>query len=111
LAGRWPAEDVGTGSAPLDLEAGKRGLRPTTLCVLKRELAAAGTVHRTRAATTRAGVSGSTVSNIERGRTTTPESLKAIRRALKQAGVNLSFGNDLAIVAIAFVDRNAEDDD
>lgn len=59
----------------------------------------------------RAGLSGSTVSNIERGRAATDDSIKAIRRALRRAGVNISFGNDMAIVGIAFVDRNAEDDD
>lgn len=60
---------------------------------------------------TRAGVSGSTVSNAERGRTVTEENIKAIRRALRQAGVNLTFGNDMAIASIAFVDRNVEDDE
>jgi hypothetical protein len=52
-----------------------------------------------------------TVSNIERGRNATPESIKSIRKALRQAGVNISFGNDMAMVGIAFVDRNVEDDD
>ena len=58
-----------------------------------------------------AGVSGSTVSNIERGRNTTPASLKAIRRALRDKDVALTFTHDQAIVGICFVDRNAGDED
>jgi len=58
-----------------------------------------------------AGVSASTVSNIENGRNSTAESLKAIRRALKGKGVNLTFGNNQAQVSICFIDRNAEDEE
>jgi transcriptional regulator with XRE-family HTH domain len=58
-----------------------------------------------------AGVSASTVSNMERGRPGTPESIRAVRKALRNRGVNLTFGNNHAIVSICFVDKNAEDDD
>jgi transcriptional regulator with XRE-family HTH domain len=58
-----------------------------------------------------AGVSASTVSNIERGRNATPDSIKAVRKALRDRGVNLSFGNDQAIAAISFIDRNADDEE
>jgi transcriptional regulator with XRE-family HTH domain len=58
-----------------------------------------------------AGVSASTVSNIENGRTATEASVKAVRKALRDEGVNLSFGNDQAVASICFIDRNSEDDD
>jgi transcriptional regulator with XRE-family HTH domain len=57
-----------------------------------------------------AGVSASTVSNVEKGRIATPDSLKALRRALKDQGVNMTFGNHQASASIAFVDRNSEDE-
>lgn len=57
------------------------------------------------------GVSASTVSNIEKGRTSTPASVKAVRLALREKGVNLNFGNNQASASICFVDRNAEEED
>jgi transcriptional regulator with XRE-family HTH domain len=58
-----------------------------------------------------AGVSGSTISNIETGRNSTVTTRKAVRTALHKKGVNLSFGNDQINLGIAFVDRNQEADD
>ena len=58
-----------------------------------------------------AGVSASTVSNIEKGRTSTQASIKSVRAALREKGVNLSFGNNQAGASICFVDRNAEEED
>ena len=58
-----------------------------------------------------AGVSGSTISNIENGRKANASTKKAVRSALYKKGVNLSFGNDQINIGIAFVDRNREDDD
>ena len=58
-----------------------------------------------------AGVAGSTVSNIENGRNSTRELVRAVRRALRDKGVNLTFGNNQAGAAICSVDRNAEDDE
>lgn len=58
-----------------------------------------------------AGVSASTISNIEHGRSSTPSSVKAIRQALRGKGVNLTIGNNLAMLGISFVDRNSAEDD
>lgn len=58
-----------------------------------------------------AGVSGSTISNIENGRNSTATTRKAVRGALFRKGVNLSFGNNQINLGIAFVDRNQEEDD
>jgi len=58
-----------------------------------------------------AGVSPSTVSNIEQGKKSTPDSIKAVRRALRGKGVNCLFGNNQAVVSICFVDKNLEDED
>jgi transcriptional regulator with XRE-family HTH domain len=58
-----------------------------------------------------AGLSASTVSNIENGRNSTSDSVRAVRRALRGKGVNLTFGNNQAQVSICFIDRNAEDED
>jgi transcriptional regulator with XRE-family HTH domain len=57
-----------------------------------------------------AGLSASTVSNVEKGRVATADSVKALRRALRAQGANLIFGNDQAGASIAFVDRNSEDE-
>lgn len=46
--------------------------------------------------------------NIERGRNATRDSIKTVRKALRDRGVNLSFGNDQAIAAISFIDRDAD---
>jgi len=57
----------------------------------------------------RAGISAGTVSNVERGRDSKADTLKAIRRALSREGVLIGFSrnNGLATVSIAF----ASDDD
>jgi transcriptional regulator with XRE-family HTH domain len=51
-----------------------------------------------------AGVSAGTVSNVERGRETRPETLRAVRQALGREGVLISFSrnNGLASVTISF---------
>ena len=58
-----------------------------------------------------AGVSGSTISNIENGRNSTATTRRAVRSALQRKGVNLCFGNNQITLGIAFVDRNQEDEE
>ncbi len=60
----------------------------------------------------RAGISAGTVSNVERGRDSKADTLKAIRRALSQEGVLIAFSrnNGLASVSIAFACDDEEDD-
>jgi transcriptional regulator with XRE-family HTH domain len=58
-----------------------------------------------------AGVSASTVSNIENGRNATPSSIRAVRKALREKGVNVMFGNNQAGASICFVDNNAGEED
>jgi transcriptional regulator with XRE-family HTH domain len=59
-----------------------------------------------------AGVSGSTVSNVERGNDARPETVKSIRSALRKNGVSLSLDgrNGLAFVAISFAEPDEDDD-
>ena len=58
------------------------------------------------------GLSGGTISNVERGRESRPDTLKAIRRALSKQGVLVGFSlnNGLASVTIGFAADDAEDD-
>jgi DNA-binding XRE family transcriptional regulator len=58
-----------------------------------------------------AGVSASTVSNIEKGRSATSESIKSVRRALREKEVNVVFANNQALASICFVDRNSAEDE
>ena len=59
-----------------------------------------------------AGLSGGTVSNVERGRDARPETLRALRRALGKKGVLVAFSrnNGLASVSISFATDDGEDD-
>ena len=59
-----------------------------------------------------AAVSAGTVSNVERGRDSRPDTLKAIRRALTRAGVLVAFSrnNGLATVSISFAADDAEEE-
>jgi transcriptional regulator with XRE-family HTH domain len=59
-----------------------------------------------------AGVSAGTVSNVERGRDSRPDTLKAIRRALTRAGVLMAFSsnNGLATVSISFATDDSEEE-
>jgi transcriptional regulator with XRE-family HTH domain len=59
-----------------------------------------------------AGLSAATISNVERGRDTKPETVRAIRRALGKEGVLIAFSrnNGLATVTIAFATAEEEDD-
>jgi len=52
--------------------------------------------------------SGQAVSNIENGRRP-PTPRSAVRRALREKGVNPTFGYNLIMVGIAYVDRNGAD--
>jgi transcriptional regulator with XRE-family HTH domain len=61
-----------------------------------------------QALATIAGVSAGTISNIEQGKKSTDESIKAVRRALRERGVNLMFGNHQAGASVAFIDKNAD---
>jgi transcriptional regulator with XRE-family HTH domain len=59
-----------------------------------------------------AGVSAGTISNVERGRESRADTLRAIRRALAREGVLVAFSanNGLASVTISFaVDEQEED--
>ena len=59
-----------------------------------------------------AGVSAGTISNVERGRDSRPDTLSAIRRALSREGVLIGFSrnNGLASVMISFaVDEGEEE--
>ncbi|UQR61190.1 helix-turn-helix domain-containing protein [Bradyrhizobium sp. C-145] len=60
----------------------------------------------------RAGLSAGTVSNVERGRDSKADTLKAIRRALVKEGVLLAFSrnNGLASVAISFASEDEEEE-
>jgi transcriptional regulator with XRE-family HTH domain len=59
-----------------------------------------------------AGLSAGTVSNVERGRDSRPDTLRAIRHALTRQGVLVAFSsnNGLASVAISFAADDEEDD-
>ncbi len=59
-----------------------------------------------------AGLSAGTVSNVERGRDSRPDTLKAIRRALAREGVLIGFSrnNGLATVTISFAADDGEED-
>jgi transcriptional regulator with XRE-family HTH domain len=61
---------------------------------------------------TRAGLSAGTVSNVERGRDSKADTLKAIRRALGKEGVLVAFSknNGLASVSISFATDDEEED-
>ena len=61
---------------------------------------------------TRAGLSAGTVSNVERGRDSRADTLKAIRRALNGEGVLVAFSrnNGLASVSISFATDDQEED-
>lgn len=58
------------------------------------------------------GVSAGTISNVERGRDSKPETLKAIRRTLAREGVLVAFSrnNGLASVAISFAADEGEEE-
>lgn len=60
-----------------------------------------------------AGVSAATVSNVERGRDSRPDTLKAIRRALVQEGVLVGFSknNGLASVTISFAADEGDEEE
>ncbi|UCI05239.1 helix-turn-helix domain-containing protein [Mesorhizobium sp. B1-1-8] len=60
----------------------------------------------------RAGVSAGTVSNVERGRDSKADTIKAIRRALVGEGVLVAFSrnNGLASVTISFASDDEEDE-
>jgi transcriptional regulator with XRE-family HTH domain len=59
-----------------------------------------------------AGLSPGSISNVERGRDSKPDTLKAIRRALAREGVLVAFSknNGLASVAISFAADEGEED-
>lgn len=59
-----------------------------------------------------AGVSSGTISNVERGRDTKTDTVKAIRRALGRRGVVITFSpnHGLASVIISFAADAGEDD-
>jgi len=59
-----------------------------------------------------AGLSAGTISNVERGRDATDDTLRRIRRALGREGVLLGFstGKGLASVTINFAEDEAEED-
>lgn len=59
-----------------------------------------------------AGVSNGTVSNVERGRESRPDTLKAIRKALSDKGVVITFhvNNGLASVLMAFGTDDEEEE-
>lgn len=58
-----------------------------------------------------AGVSGSTISNIENGHKSTVPTRRAVRRALREKGVNFGVSEDQIILGISFVDKNKTSDD
>jgi transcriptional regulator with XRE-family HTH domain len=60
---------------------------------------------------TEAGVSAATVSNVERGNDARPDTMKALRKALRQGGVTLCFDakNGHASATIAFEEPEDED--
>jgi transcriptional regulator with XRE-family HTH domain len=59
-----------------------------------------------------AGLSAGTISNVERGRDSRPETLRAIRRAIAREGVLIAFSrnNGLATVSISFAADDAEEE-
>lgn len=59
-----------------------------------------------------AGLSAGTISNVERGRDSRPETLKSIRVALNREGVLIAFSrnNGLATVAISFATDDSEEE-
>lgn len=61
---------------------------------------------------TSAGLSASTVSNVERGKDSKKETLRAIRRALSREGVLIGFSsnNGIALVSISFAADEGEED-
>lgn len=61
----------------------------------------------------KAGVSATTISNIERGVTESrPETVKKVRTALRKEGINLAFnmGTGLLMVATTYAGPDDEDD-
>lgn len=61
---------------------------------------------------TSAGLSASTISNVERGRDSKKDTLRAIRRALSREGVLIAFSpnNGLASVLISFAADEGEEE-
>lgn len=59
-----------------------------------------------------AGVSASTISNVERGSDARAETVRLIRRALRRHGVTLSFDrtNGIAIAALCFSEPEDDED-
>lgn len=59
-----------------------------------------------------AGLSPGTISNVERGRDSRPDTLKAIRIALNREGVLIAFSrnNGLATVSIAFATDDSDEE-
>jgi len=59
-----------------------------------------------------AGLSAGTISNVERGRDSKPDTLRAIRRALSRRGVLIGFSrnNGLASVTISFAADDGEEE-
>ncbi len=59
-----------------------------------------------------AGLSAGTISNVERGRDSKRDTLRAIRRALSREGVLIAFSpnNGLASVSIAFAADEGEEE-
>jgi transcriptional regulator with XRE-family HTH domain len=59
-----------------------------------------------------AGLSPATISNVERGRDSRPDTLKAIRLALNREGVLVAFSrnNGLATVSIAFAADDSDEE-
>jgi transcriptional regulator with XRE-family HTH domain len=59
-----------------------------------------------------AGLSAGTISNVERGRDSKPDTLRSIRRALSREGVLVGFSrnNGLASVSISFAADEGEEE-
>ncbi|WP_363253876.1 helix-turn-helix transcriptional regulator [Mesorhizobium sp.] len=59
-----------------------------------------------------AGLSAGTISNVERGRDSRPDTLRAIRRVLTREGVLIAFSanNGMASVQISFAADNEEEE-
>ncbi len=60
----------------------------------------------------RSGLSAGTISNVERGRDSKTDTLKAIRRALSKEGVLVAFSrnNGMASVQISFASSEEDED-
>lgn len=60
-----------------------------------------------------AGVSAGTISNVERGRDTKPETLKSVREALRRKGIVMAFSgnNGLATVTFSFASDELEEEE